>query len=209
MMPFHSFPLQITPSSGMTGEVIPYLLRTDWLITGILFLCLVLTSYAFSKGKTYLLQQLKSFFSTRERASLFDDVTATDIRYSFVLIVQTCVLLALYLYHYFTFASPQLFSTTSHLLILFLLFCAVIGYLTVKWILFYIVNQTFFSPTQNSLWMSAYWDVIIWTGFLFFPVIMLAVYFDMSAQNSLLLAAFVVLNMKILLFYRCFRNFFK
>ena len=208
MMNLFCIPLQMNPTDGMVGETLPYLLRSDWLITGILFLCLILTSFAFSRGKVYLLQQMKSFFTTRERASLFDDATATDLRFSIVLILQTCMLLSLYLYDYFALNVSQLFETTPRILILSAFIFGIITFLLMKWLLFYIVNKTFFNQTQNTLWMNAYWNIIIWIGFLFLPVIMLVVYFDISSQNSLLMVLFVILCMKILLFYRCFRNFF-
>ena len=207
MTPF-SVLLQIDPSEGMVGETLPYLLRSDWVITGILFLCLILTSFSFSRGKVYLLQQMKSFFTTRERASLFDDTTATDLRFSIVLILQTCMLLSLYLYDYFALNISQLFHTTSRILILSTFILGIITFLLMKWLLFYIVNQTFFNKTQNSLWMNAYWNIIIWMGFLILPIIMLVVYFDISTQNSLFMMVGVSVCMKILLFYRCFRNFF-
>ena len=38
-------------TTGMPGEPIPYLLHTDWLITSILFLCMILTSLTLSKEK--------------------------------------------------------------------------------------------------------------------------------------------------------------
>ena len=76
-------PLTTLLTSGMKGEPMPYLLRSDWFITGILFLCLIIISYIISKGKKHLQQQLKSIFTTRERASLFDEATGSDIRYTF------------------------------------------------------------------------------------------------------------------------------
>ena len=70
-------PLTTLLTSGMKGEPMPYLLRSDWFITGILFLCLIIISYIISKGKKHLQQQLKSIFTTRERASLFDEATGS------------------------------------------------------------------------------------------------------------------------------------
>ena len=54
-------------TSGMKGEPMPYLLRSDWFITGILFLCIIVISYIASQGKKHLQQQLKSIFTTREK----------------------------------------------------------------------------------------------------------------------------------------------
>ena len=47
----------ITPLTiGMPGEPLPYLPNADWMITTLLFFCILLTSFAFSKEKKYLLQ---------------------------------------------------------------------------------------------------------------------------------------------------------
>ena len=48
--------MMIPFTTGMPGEPIPYLLHTDWLITSILFLCMILTSLTLSKEKKYLLE---------------------------------------------------------------------------------------------------------------------------------------------------------
>ena len=40
-------------TSGMAGEPLPYLLHTDWLITTVLFLCIVLMSLTLSNDKKY------------------------------------------------------------------------------------------------------------------------------------------------------------
>ena len=92
----------VTVQEGMKGEPIPYQLRSDWMVTSVLFLCFILVSYVLAHGKKHLEQQFKNFSLSKERASLFDDTTASDVRYTLVLIFQTCILAGFCVYDYFS-----------------------------------------------------------------------------------------------------------
>lgn len=82
----------MSKEDGMRGMELPYQLRSDWMVTCVLFLCFILVSYVLAHGKKHLEQQFKNFALSKERASLFDDTTASDVRYTLVLILQTCIL---------------------------------------------------------------------------------------------------------------------
>ena len=157
-------PLTTLLASGMKGEPMPYLLRSDWFITGILFLCLIIISYIISKGKKHLQQQLKSIFTTRERASLFDEAIGSDIRYTFVLIVNACIMLGISAYYYVVYSIPQLLDAESSFILLgFFIFLSVF-YMIIKWGLYKIINWIFFEKARNLSWMVSYFNVIVWLG---------------------------------------------
>lgn len=78
----------MSKEDGMRGMELPYQLRSDWMVTCVLFLCFILVSYVLAHGKKHLEQQFKNFALSKERASLFDDTTASDVRYTLVLILQ-------------------------------------------------------------------------------------------------------------------------
>lgn len=63
-------------------------------------------------------QQFKNFALSKERASLFDDTTASDVRYTLVLILQTCILSGFCVYDYFSDHDLLLFRTVPHYLLL-------------------------------------------------------------------------------------------
>ena len=44
---------------GMRGMELPYQLRSDWMVTSVLFLCFILVSYVLAHGKKHLEQQFK------------------------------------------------------------------------------------------------------------------------------------------------------
>ena len=103
---------------GMRGMELPYQLRSDWMVTSVLFLCFILVSYVLAHGKKHLEQQFKNFALSKERASLFDDTTASDVRYTLVLILQTCILSGFCVYDYFSDHDLLLFRTVPHCLLL-------------------------------------------------------------------------------------------
>ena len=78
---------------GMPGEPLPYLFRSDWVITCILCLCTLVLVLVVSKGKKHLYQQLNHFFLNRERNSMFDEVATMDVRYRGGLVVHACLML--------------------------------------------------------------------------------------------------------------------
>ena len=73
----------MSKEDGMRGMELPYQLRSDWMVTCVLFLCFILVSYVLAHGKKHLEQQFKNFALSKERASLFDDTTASYVRGNF------------------------------------------------------------------------------------------------------------------------------
>jgi len=108
----------MSKEDGMRGMELPYQLRSDWMVTSVLFLCFILVSYVLAHGKKHLEQQFKNFALSKERASLFDDTTASDVRYTLVLILQTCILSGFCVYDYFSDHDLLLFRTVPHCLLL-------------------------------------------------------------------------------------------
>ena len=201
-------PLLILLTEGMKGEPLPYVLRSDWMVTVIIFLCLISLSYIISKTKKHLQQQLKTVFSSRERASLFDDATATDIRFTSTLIFQTCILLGFCIFYYISHTNATVIKETNHLLLFIYFTLTTIVYLTVKWGVYSFVNWVFFQKERNLTWTTTYFNNIICLGLMLFPVLLLVIYFDLSFQISLISILTVIFCAKILLFWKCFNNFF-
>ena len=198
----------VVREEGMAGIPLPYQLRSDWMVTGILFLCFVLVSYVLSHGKRHLQQQFKKIRFTRERGSLFDDSTATDIRHTLALILQTCILSGFCVYDYFSDHDPVLFASVSHSLLLTVYIGFSLFYVISKWLIYNFVNWIFFNKTRNVIWLESYFNVLIGVGFFLFPLVLLVVYFNLSPQVAPYFVGGVIVIAKILLFYKCFTNFF-
>jgi len=195
--------------NGMSGEPLPYLLHTDWMVTTLLLICILLTTIAFAKEKKYLLNRLKSSIASRERASMFDEATTTDVRYTFLLVLHSCILLGLCIYHYYTQAMPALLEKTVHIYLLGGAILLVFFLFIIKCALYGFINWTFFQKVKNSAWMTSFFNLFIWLGILLLPVILVIIYFDISSQISLYLIGFLIIFAKISLFWKCFSNFFE
>ena len=194
---------------GMPGEPLPYLLHSDWMITTILFLCILFSSIVISKEKKYLLQRLKAFPSTRERTSMFDEVAPTDARYSLLLIFHTCLLLGICIYRYYAGHHPFVFDHISHFWLLGGLTLSVCAFLGVKTLLYMFINWIFFQKERNSIWLTSFCNLLIWLGILLLPVVLVIIYFDISTRESLYTIGFLIILAKFLLFWKCFYNFFE
>ena len=194
---------------GMPGEPLPYLLRTDGMITIILFLCFILVSSVFSRNQKHIQQELKNFIQNRERKSMFDEVNATDARHTLLLLFHTCVMLGLCTYYYYTGVSPTLFTEVSHSLLLGSFVTTIALFITCKWIVYNFINWIFFQKARNILWMTSFVNLHIWLGILLLPVLLITVYFDISSRTALFLIGILLVFAKILLFWKCFSNFFE
>ena len=194
---------------GMAGEPLPYLIQSDGRITTLMFLCILMVSFAFSREKKYLLQQAKSLFISRERSSMFDEANIIDVRYFIMLICHTCITLGFCLYDYFAETTPALFGKVPHMLLLGGFIGCIPVYLLIKWALYNIVNWTFFQKVKNSAWNTSFFNLFIWLGILALPLVLFMIYFDISSPTNLYLIGFVVIIAKISLFWKCFSNFFE
>lgn len=201
-------PLLILLTGGMKGEPLPYLLRSDWMVTLVIFLCLISMSYIISKTKKHLQQQLRSVFSSRERASFFDDATATDIRFSLTLILQTCILLGFCVFYYISHSNAELIKQFNHFLLFISFTLSIIVYLIAKWGIYEFINWIFFKKERNLLWTTTYFNNIICLGLILFPILLLVIYFDLDFQISQITILTGIIFTKILLFWKCFNNFF-
>lgn len=196
-------------TGGMIGESLPYILRSDGMITCVMFLCLIIISFVLAKEKKYLFHQLKSLLNSRERASMFDDVTIGDVRYSILLLFHTCILLGFCIYFYFSETLPELFSVVPHGYLLVGFISCVIILLLTKWVFYTTINWIFFPKDRNVLWMETYSNVMIWLGLFMFPVVLLIVYFSLSLQLALYLMGIIIIFAKIVLICKYFGNFFR
>ena len=199
----------ISPLTGMPGEPLPYLLHTDWLLTSILFACIMLASFTLSKEKKYLLQQLNTSLKSRKRSSMFDETSISNTYYKTLLIFHACIMLGLCIYYYYTKNLPDLFTKIPNgwIFVGFTLCVSVFVYL--KSLLYRFVNWIFFQKESNSRWITSFFNLLIWQGILLLPTILVIVYFDISSHIALMLIGIQIILAKITLFCICFSNFFE
>ena len=202
--------VQANPKAGMQGQPLPYQLRSDAFVTGIILICFVLFSYSLKNGKKYVLQRIKALFQYKERFSLFDDATTSSNRYVFTLTIISCVLSGLYIYEYISETDFMLIRSVSNGLMLGIYIGMSLFYISFKWVAYQFCQlEFFFDKERNNYWIQTYFDLVSGISFLLFPVMLLIIYFNLGIQTSKVLIVFLLLFAKILLFYKSIRNFFK
>ena len=194
---------------GMPGIPIPYLLRSDGMVTSILFLCILLVSFVLSRGQKHLQQGFKNFILNRERNSMFDEVTAADARHTLLLLFHSTIVLGLCGYQYLSQSTPMMFEHIPHFLLLGGLVLSINLLILIKLCAYKAVNGIFFQKARNMLWEVSFVNLLIWLGILLLPFVLLTVYFDISPQISIYTLGILLILAKIMLFWKCFSNFFE
>ena len=192
---------------GMAGDPVPYMVRNDNTITGLLLFCLVLTLFSFAQSKEFILRQLKNFFYIPRTEN--PNAKDPSNRFQIFLNIQTCLLLAIatyfYIIHYiagvFIIDSPfELIGIFSGLFFVYFL-CRI-------WV-YRMVNTVFFDGKKSKHWT---WTIIFITaleGVALFPVVMTQVFFDLPMQSVVYYFIFVLVLTKLLTFYKCWLIFFR
>lgn len=196
-----------TEIPGREGVPVPYQLRTDDGITGIILLCFFILAYVLSNGKHFLLQQLKDFFSIRERSNLFAEETNVDFRYHMLLVLNTCLVTGLLLFEHIGNYNPVLLH--AHPIRWLCIYTGIsLAFYLGRYLSYTFINYIFFDKTRRKFWSDAYSLVFVLEGLLLFPLLLLVIYFDLSMENKLLFIGFIFFLSRIMLLYKCAGIFF-
>ena len=192
---------------GVAGDPVPYTVRNDNAITGILLFCFVLTLIVFAHSSQYILKQLKDFFYIPHTEDINRE--APSNWFQLFLNIQTCLLMGITSYFYVThYISATFILDTPYELIG--IFAAVfLGYFISKNLIYRAVNSVFFNGKKNIHWTWTFIFITALEGIALFPVVMLQVYFDLPMQNVAYYVILILFLTKILTFYNCWLIFFR
>lgn len=193
---------------GFAGDPLPYRLHSDDYVTGTLLLSFFLMVTVITRSFHMLSQQVKDFFYTRERENLFSISTDSELRGQLFLIFQTCFILGILFFDYTQENQPDVFNQISPYYLLGLNVGICIAFYTLKVLIYAFVNWIFFDKKKNEQWMEAYFLAILALGVTLFPVALLVVYFEMPYSSLKITFLIIIVLIKILLFYKCYRIFF-
>lgn len=195
--------------SGMPAEPLPYRMRSDDGVTGLLLCCFVMTMLIFARNKKYIRQQVQDFFFGRiNRQSLFSVTTGREMRHTLFLHMQTGLLTGLFAFSYTLSVCDMFMAPVSHFVLLGIYVVCCWCYLGIKQLLYTFVNWIFFDKEQRIAWMKAYSFLISAEGLLFFPLALVTVYLDLHPHNVILWFCLLMGLAKLLLFYKTFSIFF-
>ena len=196
-------------AEGMAGIPLPYQLRTDSGVVLLLLVCFLLTSSILSRGHKYIVEKVKHFFSPGGRTTYADEGSASEARYTLVLVVQTCMLAGFFIYDYFSDHDPLLFQRVPRWILLATYMSSVAALTGLKGLVYRLVNWVFFTPEQHRAWQTAYFSVVAGAGLLLYPLALVLVGVGIPAPMLYILYAVILIITKILFFYKSACNFFK
>jgi hypothetical protein len=130
-----------------------------------------------------------------------------DVRYSLLLILQTCVFLGFCIFYYFDCELPELAERFSFLSLTGIYVCMCLVYFIFKWIVYFCLGRVFFDQTKIGLWMESYSILVYSLGFVLFPIILLSVYLDLSIVYFIIVGLFLIAAVKLLMFYKWMKLF--
>ena len=192
---------------GVAGDPIPETLSADSLITGLLILCFLLITFAFSRISGFFLRQVKDFFYIQKGEHSMSE-TGNEIRMQLIITAITCLTCALlyYLYTVHYVDDTFIFSTEHTLLgVVFLIFVA---YFLLKYLLYTMVNKILFDGGKHKKFLTSWIFISSVEGVLLFPALLLQAYFQFPVQNVAYYCFGVVFFIKILTFYKTYIIFF-
>lgn len=195
-------------TSGIAGDPVPYLFRTDSFVTIVLMVSFFLVVWVISRSRHYLRHQVKDFFHHRQRENLFAERTQTEMRGQLFLIFQTCFVLGILFFDYTQDYQVQVFNQLSPYKVLGVSVGLCCVYFLFKMATYAFVNHIFFERKQNEQWAESYMLCVLGLGLALLPVALLVVYFDLSMHNMFISFFCILVIDKMLLLYKCSRIFF-
>ncbi len=194
---------------GVAGDPVPYTMRNDNVITGLLLGCFVVALLSLAHARSFLLRQAKNFFYVPKSGPKSVTETTAEIRLQFFLVGLTCLLFAILCFFYSReYIAETLILSSQHQLIA-ICFAIMVVYFLLKGLLYWSVNWIFFDRKKNEQWLKSQLFIFAMEGLALFPLVLLQVYFNLSMQSAVIYALIVIILVKILSFYKCYLIFFK
>ena len=192
---------------GVAGDPVPETLSNDSLISGLLILCFLLMTFAFSRISGFIGQQVKDFFYIQKGEHSMAE-TGDEIKIQILFSFITCLTCSLLYYLYVLTTVDDTFIFSTEHLLLGVIFLIMAAYFLLKFLLYTIVNTIMFDGPGNKKFLTSLIFLISMEGVLLFPVLLLRAYFQFPIRNAAIYTSLVVFFFKILIIYKTYIIFF-
>ncbi|WP_314125677.1 DUF4271 domain-containing protein [Segatella maculosa] len=193
---------------GVAGDPIPYSVAADNVITGLLLACFVIGIVAFRKSRGFIGRQAKHFFYVQHGETTAVTETASELRFQFFLMLQTCLQLAL-LFFFHTRATLSDTFIVDQYQVIGWFSGAFLVYFLLKIVIYTVTNLTFFDRKRNEQWLKSILFIVSIEGLLLFPASTLVAYFGLQVGHAVVYTFVVIVLLKIMLFCKSYLIFFK
>lgn len=195
--------------NGAAGDPVPYSIRGDDALTAMLVFCFIMAATAYKGTRRFITMQAKAFFRKKGQGASDMSETTAELRSQFFFVLQTCLLLAMVSFIYTLENVADTFILASQYQLVAVFFGVYVAYFAVKALAYWAVNSVFFGLRDSVLWLKAVMFAVSVEGVALFPLVLLMSYFDLSMQKATAYVAFVIVLVKIALFYKSFILFFR
>lgn len=193
---------------GVAGDPVPYQIYNDHAITSLLLAILVLFIIAYAYLHEFTVREAKRFFMLPHEHSMSMTMTGTELRVQLFLVVLDCILIALLFYFYTLHFIADTFILKSDYYLIGIYALMLLAYFVVKAVVYTVVNVVFFGSKRNRHWLKTKLLLTSFEVALFYPIVLLQVYFDLPEENVVIFFIIVLIFVKILTFFKCYVSFF-
>ncbi|MDD7258038.1 MAG: DUF4271 domain-containing protein [Prevotellaceae bacterium] len=195
---------------GIAGDPLPYAMRNDHVVTGLLLACFILALLAFARTKHFIFRQAKKFFYVPRSENVTTPTDTTgEYRFLMFLILQTGLICSLLIFFYTLQNIADTFVLASQYQLIGIFFGCIMVYFVFRTLLATLLNLVFFNAKKNMRWLEAMLFLTAVEGVVLFPLVLLQSYFDLSMQGAVMYMSIVLILVKLLTFYKCYVIFFK
>ena len=193
---------------GVAGDPVPYAMHNDDIITGLLLMCFLFIMFVLSRISEFMIHQARDFFYPSKSNNMLIE-TGLEIRMQIVFGLVTCLQLALIYYFYVIGYVSNSFILDSEYALLGIYMATFIVYFCVKTLLYTMADRVFFGRRKNLQFLGSLLFITAIEGVMYFPLVLLLTYFQISIQIAVYYFIFVLAFVKILTFYKSYVIFFK
>ena len=176
----------------------------------IIFLaCFIIISRILSSKARMFLALPEELFRLKERKSIFNESVGNDLSVKLLLLIQTIVILSIFLYLvFFNDKNDDLISVSEFYEIIGKISLLFIVFLFYKWISYNIVGKIFFQKEALSQWFSNFLSLIYLLGIMIFIPVLLMFYVGWMYSFCYFFVIFCALIVFSITIYRTYVLFF-
>ena len=130
-------------------------------------------------------RQIKLFFSNKT-SDHSDAETGTELKMQLLLLSGTCVIVTILYFLYTLVFKTDTFTLTSNYVLLGIFMIAFMAYYAIQFLLYMMVNGTFFEQTENKKFLTSRLFLSSLEGILLFPAIVLLAFLHFSSSSIII-----------------------
>lgn len=193
---------------GVAGDPIPYTIAGDNLITGLLLLCIIITLTAIRYSYQYFFRQAKRFFYVVHKNTSEISETRGEFHMQLFLVGQASLLFSM-MFMLLTREKDNYTFTVEYYEMIGIYALIFLGYFFLKFILYQIVDLTFFDGKKNKQWKHSFLLLISLESILLIPLVLFAAFFNLTVHTGIIYTISLLVLIKLLTLYKTFIIFFK